>query len=182
MKVLLLVMALNFACVSNVFAQKVAISDLPQLREQVVELLKQKYPSYSVMSLDEVIKHSFKSEHSNEYPGLVFGNFRHPSITDCAVLLVDFQKPKSSIKLLVLVLGVNTASPKIQIVHDYRKDKNPFLEVYLAYEQRRTVADIEKDTWVDMTSAGFSLNPFDRGGEQVFYWDNDKLKSVWVTD
>jgi len=174
-----------FVCGSVAFAQEVSSTDLPQLKKQVVELLGQKYPDYSVLQSKDTsqsLQRYFESKHPNEYPGLVFGNFRHPSITDCAVLLVDSKKPELGIKLLVLVLDINASHPEVQIVQDYKNEKDPLLEVYLSYEQRRTIADVEKNSWVDMPSAGFSLNPFDRGGERVFYWNNEKLKSVWVTD
>jgi hypothetical protein len=174
-----------FICVSAVFPQEVSPTDIPQLEKTVTGLLSPQYPGYSVMRLSDTgqsLQKYFMKEHPKENPGLVFGNFRHPSVTDCAALLVDSNKPKSGIKLLVLVLGMNTNHPEVKIIQDFRKEESPTLDVYLLYEPRGTIPDVNKDNWVDMTSAGFSLNPFDRGGERVFYWQGETLQAVWVSD
>jgi hypothetical protein len=184
MKKLLLAIGILLGFVSAGITQEISFDDYPELENQANHLLSQKYTGYSVMKLKDMgkpLQEYFLKNYPKEYPGLILGNFRHPSVTDCAALLVDTKKPESGIKLFVLVLGLNTTKPEIRLIQDFRGEiLAP--EFYLLYESRRTIPDVENDNWVDMTSGGFSLNPFDKGGEKIYYWQDKILKTVSVTD
>ncbi len=174
-----------FVCVSVGFSQEVSLTYNPELVKTATDLLAHEYPGYTVMKLSNVdgdIREYFKKNHPKKSPGLVIGNFRCPSVTDCAALLVDSKKPESGIKFFVLVLGLNTAKPEVQLIQDFRVFAPPILDMYLLYEPQGKIQDVGNGKWVDMTSAGFSFNPFDKGGERVYYWKGEKLKTVWVTD
>jgi hypothetical protein len=168
-----------------VFSQEISLPGNPGLVKTATDLLAQKYPGYTVMKLsnaDGDIREYFKKNYPKENPGLVIANFRSPAVTDCAALLVDSKKPDSGIKLFVLVLGLNTNKPEFNLIQDFIVQVPPVLDMYLLYEPQRKVQDYVDECWLDMTSNGFSFDPFDKGGERLFFWKGNKLIIKWVTD
>lgn len=184
MKKIIYVLSLIFVCVSPNYSQEVSLSDNPGLVKTATDLLSHKYPGYTVLklrNLDRAVQEDFKKNYPKKSPGLVIANFRYPTVTDCAALLVYSKKPELGIQLFVTILGLNTTKPEFKLIQDFTVFAPPILDMYLLYIPQQKIQDVD-DNWVDMTSAGFSFNPFDKGGERIFYWKGEKLKTVWVTD